>query len=192
MRIVVGLGNPGSRYDKTRHNAGFWVIDALADRFGVTVLQQKWQALVGECRIGSEKIIFCKPQTYMNLSGEAVAEISSFYSEIRVASDLIVIYDDMDFPLGQMKLRESGSAGGHNGLKSLIQHLGTSQFPRIRFGIGRPEPGQTVIDYVLSPPPKDAGAVVHEMVTRAADAVEYACQQSFEAAMNRFNTATSG
>lgn len=187
MWLVVGLGNPGNQYEKTRHNAGFWVVDAVAERFNMNRWQSKWKAQVGDCRIGSEKVILCKPQTFMNLSGESLSELCSFYSDVDVLTQLIVVYDDMDFSVGQVKLRASGSAGGHNGIKSIVQHLGTSQFPRIRFGIGRPSVETTVIQHVLASPPKEELSLLRDAVSRAADAVEYAVQHGFAAAMNRFN-----
>ncbi|MCL6445962.1 MAG: aminoacyl-tRNA hydrolase [Alicyclobacillus sp.] len=187
MKLVVGLGNPGEKYANTRHNAGFWVIDALAERAGIHCSKQKWQSLIGEGRIGGELVLFCKPQTYMNLSGEAVREICHFYTDLHLAEDLIVVYDDMDLPTGTLRLRQQGSAGGHNGMKSIITELGTERFPRVRLGIGRPEPGRDVISHVLQPFPSAERPVVDDMVARAADAVEFALQHSFTLAMNRFN-----
>jgi PTH1 family peptidyl-tRNA hydrolase len=187
MKVVVGLGNPGIKYTKTRHNVGFWVVDYLAERFQAPCTKERWKSLIGECRIGDEKVILCKPQTYMNLSGEAIHEITSFFGEINPEEDLIVIYDDMDFAAGTFRLREQGSAGGHNGVKSIIAHLGTHQFPRIRVGIGRPDVERTVIDHVLSPFPRTEEQQVHQAAQRAADAAEFAIMNSFTLAMNRFN-----
>ncbi len=187
MRIIIGLGNPGRKYERTRHNAGFWVVDELAERFDAAVTKHKWRALIGECQIGWEKVILVKPETFMNLSGESVYEVCSFYSEVDVSKDLIVVYDDMDFAVGQVKLRESGSAGGHNGMKSIIAHLGTSSFPRVRFGIGRPETDVAVIDHVLSTFSPQDEPKVKSAISKSADALEYACKNSFSAAMNRYN-----
>jgi PTH1 family peptidyl-tRNA hydrolase len=190
MKVIVGLGNPGKDYSRTKHNVGFWVVDELCKRWGVSCTSQKWKALIGEHRIGTEKIILCKPQTYMNLSGESVREVVEYHSNISVQSDVIVVYDDMDFPAGQVKLRQKGSAGGHNGVKSVIQHLGTQEFCRVRVGIGRPEEKEQVIAYVLSGFPPAQQKEVETAVKIAADAIEFALQNSFTLAMNRFNEAT--
>src|SRR5690348_16506783 len=149
MKLVVGLGNPGAKYENTRHNVGFMVIDELSKSVTVSGWREKFRAMVGETRIGQEKVLLCKPLTYMNLSGESVAEICRYYGSLDARSDIIIVYDDMDFSPGQFKLRQKGSAGGHNGIKSLIQCLGTDEFSRIRVGIGRPGKGQDIISYVL-------------------------------------------
>lgn len=187
MKVVVGLGNPGARYDMTKHNVGFWVVDELARRFQAPCTKSKWKALVSECRVGSEKVLLCKPQTFMNLSGESVRAVLDFYADVDKTRDLIIAYDDMDFPVGQFKLREQGSAGGHNGLKSLIQHLGSDQFARVRVGIGRPDEQGPVIDHVLSPFTGSDRDLVQQAVQRSADAVVFALENSFSLAMNRFN-----
>jgi PTH1 family peptidyl-tRNA hydrolase len=187
MKVVVGLGNPGETYARTRHNIGFWVIDALAERLGVRCDREKWKSLVAEARVGQEKVWLVKPQTYMNLSGEAVRELVQFYGQLNPAEDLILAYDDMDFPLGTLRLRQKGSAGGHNGVKSVIQCLGTEVFPRVRLGIGRPKPGHDVIQHVLSPFDADELDQAQEMARRAAEAIEFALTHSFTLAMNRFN-----
>ena len=187
MKLVVGLGNPGVKYINTRHNVGFWVIDDLARRGQVVCDRNKWKAYVAETRIGNEKIVLVKPQSFMNLSGESVREMVSFYSEVDLARDLIVAYDDMDFSVGQLRLRQSGSSGGHNGIKSLIEQLGTDNFGRIRLGIGRPQTAEGAIGHVLGAFDKAERLVVDAMVQRAADAVEFAVEHSFDLAMNRFN-----
>ncbi|MCF8566301.1 aminoacyl-tRNA hydrolase [Alicyclobacillus tolerans] len=187
MKIVIGLGNPGDKYHNTKHNVGFWAIDVLSARLSTPCTQQKWKSLVGECRIGVEKVILCKPQTFMNLSGEALREVIRFYSGIEPETDVILLYDDMDFPPGTVKLREKGSAGGHNGVKSIMAHLGTEVFPRVRMGIGRPEPGRPVIQHVLSPFPAEQQKLVEQAAQRAAEAVHFALEHSFTLAMNRFN-----
>lgn len=184
-RLVVGLGNPGPRYAHTRHNAGFMVVDAFAARHGVSVDRFGWQALYAELRVGGDRVVLLKPQTYMNLSGESVAPALRWYK--CTLQDLIVIYDDMDLPLGRLRLRLAGSSGGHNGMKSLIEHLGSDQFPRIRVGIGRPPAGWAVPDWVLSPFAPEEEPVIRDAVTRAAEAVEVALRLGFQAAMNRFN-----
>lgn len=187
VKLVVGLGNPGPKYSNTRHNVGFWVIDALSKRLGIDCNKQKWQSVIGEGRVGSERVILCKPLTYMNLSGEAVHEVVQFYSELSPSRDLIIVYDDMDFAPGVMKLREVGSAGGHNGVKSLMQNLGGESFPRIRIGVGRPPAGVPVITHVLTPFAPSDEQLVQQTVERACEAIEYALNHSFTAAMNRFN-----
>lgn len=190
MKLIVGLGNPGKEYEWTRHNVGFWAVDALAARFGMGVkdFRVKFQSLVSEYTFGGEKILMMKPQTYMNVSGVAVAEALNFYKIMQPDRDVMVIYDDMDFPVGTLKLRLSGSAGGHNGIKSLIAHMGTSQFARLRVGIGRPLPEQTVISHVLGRFPKTEEDQVKSVCEKAAEAVEYALVHSFQAAMNRYNS----
>jgi PTH1 family peptidyl-tRNA hydrolase len=187
MKVVVGLGNPGDKYALTKHNVGFWVIDLLSRRFGIACRKEKFKALIGEGFVDGEKVLLCKPMTFMNLSGESLSEILSFYRELRPEEDIIVIYDDMDFAPGQLRLREKGSAGGHNGMKSVIQHLGTEVFPRIRIGIGRPPAEQTVVEHVLSPFAADDLRAVQSAVETAAEAVAYALANDFRAAMNRFN-----
>jgi PTH1 family peptidyl-tRNA hydrolase len=187
MKVIVGLGNPGAMYEKTRHNVGFWVVDELARRLGASWGKVKWRAHVAEGRAGGEKVLLVKPQTYMNASGESVRELFDFHRELDAARDLILVYDDMDFPPGQIRLRERGSGGGHNGVKSVIQHLGSEVFPRVRVGIGRPSGDVRVVDYVLSPFSAADLVPVQEAVARAADAVQCALEQGFAAAMNRFN-----
>ncbi|MCL6632524.1 MAG: aminoacyl-tRNA hydrolase [Alicyclobacillus herbarius] len=186
MKLIVGLGNPGELYAETRHNVGFWAIDKLAQAVGTSCRRQKWRACIAECRIGDEKVILCKPQTYMNASGESVREILDFYPELDPESDLILIYDDLDFAPGQIKLRQKGSAGGHNGVKSIIQHVGGEVFPRIRVGIGRPE-HRDLISYVLGRFSPEDRAKVDLAVGAAVEAVQYALETSFEQAMNRYN-----
>ncbi|WP_026974432.1 aminoacyl-tRNA hydrolase [Alicyclobacillus contaminans] len=187
MKVIVGLGNPGDKYAATKHNVGFWVVDELARRWNTPVSREKFHALVGETRVAGEKVLLCKPLTFMNLSGESVREVVAFYSELTPAADVWIIYDDMDFPPGQVRLRQKGSAGGHNGMKSIIQHLGGDVFPRLRVGIGRPEAEQTVVHHVLSPFSSPVLPVVQEAVQRAADAVDFALHHGFEMAMNRYN-----
>lgn len=147
MKLIVGLGNPGREYDKTRHNIGFDVIDMLAEDLGVTNFREKFQGLVGEATIDDEKVFLLKPQTYMNLSGNSIKEVVSFY-KLDPAEDLIVIYDDMDLPLGQLRIKVKGSAGGHNGIKSIISHLG-GDFFRIKCGIGKAKRREETVNFVL-------------------------------------------
>jgi PTH1 family peptidyl-tRNA hydrolase len=187
MKLVVGLGNPGSQYEATRHNIGFWAVDALARRLGVSIDRDKFRALAGQARVGDETVWLLKPQTFMNLSGESVREALQFYREVDPAADLILIYDDMDFPLGTVRLRLKGSAGGHNGVKSVIECVGSEWFPRVRVGIGRPKPGVDVIRHVISPFDPDEREAAVQAAERAAEAVQYALEHSFERAMNLYN-----
>nr|WP_241254650.1 aminoacyl-tRNA hydrolase [Brevibacillus sp. SYP-B805] len=180
------MGNPGKKYEDTRHNIGFMVIDKISDKWGIPVQQAKFRALVGEGRINGERVLLVKPQTYMNLSGESVGEILRFYK--LTPDDILVIYDDLDLPLGQVRLREKGSAGGHNGIKSLIQHLGTQAFKRIRIGIDRPAPGGNVIDHVLGTFAVSERQVVEEAVRIAAEAAAMASTESFVKVMNHVHT----
>lgn len=185
MKAIIGLGNPGPKYGRTRHNVGFWAIDALAEKFHTSVTRSKFQSLVGDARIGEEPVLLVKPQTFMNLSGAAVADVVNFY-KLNAATDIFVIYDDMDFQPGQLKLRARGSAGGHNGIKSIIASLGTEAFCRVRIGIGRPLP-EAVLGHVLGTFSKEDQARVEKAVAAAAEASEYACLHGFERAMNQYN-----
>lgn len=185
MKLFVGLGNPGREYEQTRHNIGFMVVDELAKRWNVSYNQAKFNGMFASHMIDGEKVILCKPLTYMNLSGECVRPLMDYYK--LDMDDLVVIYDDLDLPVGKMRLRMKGSAGGHNGIKSLIQHLGTDQFKRIRVGIGRPQNGQKVPDYVLGRFAPEEEADIQQVIMRAADACERAVSASFLQAMNEFN-----
>ena len=187
MKFIVGLGNPGLKYADTRHNVGFWVVDELSKRLHVSCNKDKFQALIGETHVGDERVMLAKPQTFMNHSGQSVGALTAYYREMQPSDDIVVVYDDMDFLPGQLRLRRTGSAGGHNGVKSVIHHLGTEEFPRIRIGIGRPVPEYTVIEHVLARFSRDDYALVRETVTRAADAVLYSLEHSFDHAMNQFN-----
>jgi len=186
MKLIVGLGNPGIRYAKTRHNVGFWVIDELSRRWSIPVNREKWRAEVGEGVVRGEKVVLMKPLTYMNLSGEAVRPAIDWLKAD--LEELLVIYDDLDLPPGQVRLRLKGSSGGHNGMKSIIQHLETDRFKRIRIGIGRPHPGMSVPDYVLSPFSKEELDEILKAVNQSADAVGCWLEEGFLQAMNKFNS----
>lgn len=185
MKWVVGLGNPGVQYASTRHNIGFMAIDALADRFNITVRDSKCKALVGEGRVGTEKLVLIKPMTYMNLSGEAVRAYMDYYKVS--LEDLIVLYDDMDTETGKIRVRYQGSSGGHNGIKSIIQHTGTQTFNRIRMGISRPVPGRNIADYVLEAFSKSDRDAVQQSIEKTCEAVEYAMRHTFEQTMAKYN-----
>ena len=185
MKVIVGLGNPGQRYALTKHNIGFWVVDRLSHKWQIPIDKEKWKAEVGEAMIDGEKILLAKPQTYMNLSGESVRQICDFF-QLHM-DDLLVIYDDLDLPMGKIRLRLKGSSGGHNGMKSIIDHLKTEKLKRIKIGIGRPEGLESVSDYVLSPFRKEDLSLVEEAVERSVQAVQEWLRVDFNHAMNHFN-----
>lgn len=186
MKLIVGLGNPGKDYEKTRHNIGFLAVDKLAEDLGIDITKNKFRALYGEGNCKGEKVVLIKPLTYMNLSGESLSQAIQWYKPN--LEDIFVIYDDMDLPVGKLRLRTKGSAGGHNGIKSLIQHLGTQEFNRIRIGVGRPHPGSDVIKHVLTNFRKEEWPDVDEAVSKMKPLIECIIDQNFTIAMNRFNT----
>lgn len=185
MYLIAGLGNPGLKYAATKHNVGFWTIDRLAKDLGIEVNKNKNRALLGEGKIGEEKVVLMKPLTYMNLSGEAIGPTLKFYK--LETKNLIIVYDDMDLEPGRLRLRSSGSAGGHNGMKSIIAHVGGEQFPRVRIGIGRPPEGWDAADYVMAPFPLAMRETIDQAVIRAAEAVKRIVEAGIDKAMNEFN-----
>ncbi|ALS24793.1 MULTISPECIES: aminoacyl-tRNA hydrolase [Paenibacillus] len=185
MKWFVGLGNPGRQYEMTRHNIGFMALDRFADKHGIQISQNKCKGLMGEGMVAGEKVVLLKPQTYMNLSGESVRAFMDFYKAS--PDDLIVVYDDLDTPYGSIRLRYQGSAGGHNGIKSIIQHLGSQKFNRIRMGISRPAPGRDIADYVLSPFSKEEWQSMPQVLDRTCEAMEYVLEHTFEKTMAKFN-----
>lgn len=185
MKIITGLGNPGSEYAKTRHNVGFMFVDALADKLGVTEWKEKFEAKIGEARIGAEKVLLVKPQTYMNESGRSVGPLMNFYK--LEPEDLIVVHDDMDIPAGTIRIRKKGSAGGHNGIKSILAHVGDEHFARVRIGIGRPLPGWTVVRHVLAPFPEEDAEKVAEAIQYLIPAVACIVKEDVDKAMNQYN-----
>lgn len=185
MKWIVGLGNPGREYAKTRHNVGFMALDALAERHGMAFNQNKCRAVISEGVIDGVKTVLIKPLTFMNLSGESVRAYMEYYKVS--LEDLIVVYDDLDTEIGKIRLRYQGSAGGHNGIKSIIQHTGTQNFNRVRMGISRPEPGFAIVDYVLSAFPKKEGDKLNAMITDTCDALEFSLRHTFEQTMAKFN-----
>ncbi|MFC6335156.1 aminoacyl-tRNA hydrolase [Paenibacillus septentrionalis] len=185
MKWIVGLGNPGSNYEKTRHNVGFMVIDELARRWGISVTQNKCKALLGEGNVAGVKVALIKPMTYMNLSGESVRAFIDYYKQD--LADGIVVYDDLDTEIGKLRLRYQGSAGGHNGIKSIIAHMNTQTFNRVRMGISRPEPGFAIADYVLSKFGKSEQEKLSAMIDHACNAIEYSLTHPFEDTMGKYN-----
>lgn len=185
MKIIAGLGNPGSEYAKTKHNVGFMLVDALADKLGVTEWKDKFDARIGEARIGTEKILLVKPQTYMNESGQAVGPLMNFYKT--AIEDLIVVHDDMDIPAGTIRIRKKGSAGGHNGIKSVLAHVGDEHFARVRIGIGRPLPGWTVVNHVLAPFTAEDEPKIRAAIDYLLPAVECIVTEDVDMAMNKYN-----
>lgn len=184
--LVVGLGNIGDQYEGTRHNVGFQVVDELAERAGVPVQKLKYRALTNTAQIGGEKVLLMKPVTFMNLSGEAVRPAVDFY---KVSPDhVLVISDDVALPVGKLRVRRGGSAGGHNGLKDIIRHLGTDQFPRVKVGVGeKPHPDYDMADWVLGKFQGEDKKIIDQAVKRAADAVELLLSQEVDKAMSRYN-----
>ncbi len=185
MKLIVGLGNPGKKYEDTRHNIGFQVIDQLAEKLNVPLNQEKCKAVFGMETVNGEKVFLLKPLTYMNLSGEAVRPFMDFY-KISI-NDLVVVYDDLDLLPGKIRLRQKGGHGGHNGIKSLLAHLSTENFKRIRVGIGRPEPGIAVANYVLGKFRPDEREEIEIAATLATEACENWLSQDFLCVMNNFN-----
>ena len=184
--LVVCLGNPGLRYEGTRHNAGFMTADALAKKLNVRIDRARFKALTGRCVIGGEGVLLMKPQTYMNLSGEAAAQAAAFY---KIPPErILVVSDETALPIGVLRVRTKGSAGGHNGLKSLIACLGTEDFPRVRLGVGAPpHPDYDMADWVLSVFRNEDAERMHDAAARAADAVVCYISEGADRAMNRYN-----
>ena len=185
MKLVAGLGNPGKKYQGTRHNAGFEVLAELANRQGSLQPASKFDAEMVELMIGGEKLILLAPQTFMNASGRAVRKCFDFYQP--ELSDILVVCDDLNLELGRLRWRARGSAGGQNGLKDIILHLGSEDFPRLRIGIGRPPAGRDSADYVLSRFATTERTTMNQVIVAAADSIEYWVSEGVEACMNRFN-----
>lgn len=185
MFIVAGLGNPGTRYDNTRHNVGFETIDLLSEKYGIKVSKLKHKALLGDGFIEGEKAMLVKPQTFMNLSGESIRDIIEWYKvPIR---NLIVIYDDIDLLPGKIRVRAKGSAGTHNGMRSVIYQLQSDDFPRVRIGIGKPPEGWDLADFVLGKFNSDERKIMDESIKNAAEAIAAIIKSGTETAMNKFN-----
>lgn len=185
MKLIVGLGNPGNEYKDTKHNVGWMLVDALAEKLNAGAWQEKEKGLIADARIGAEKIFLVKPQTYMNNSGECVGPLMRYYK--LEPEDVIVCHDEMDIPAGMVRIRKKGSAGGHNGIKSVIQHVGTENFARVRIGIGRPLPQWSVIDHVLSGFTDEDKPKIKEAIEYLLPAVECIVTDGADNAMNKFN-----
>lgn len=186
MFIIAGLGNPTLRYEGTRHNVGFEVIDTLADKYNIAVETRKSRALIGKGIIAGQKVILVKPQTYMNLSGESIGALADYY-KIDEEKELLVIYDDVSLDVGQLRIRRKGSAGGHNGIKNIIAHLGTDVFPRIKVGVGEKPKRYDLADYVLGHFSGEDREIMRESYRKAADAVEMILEGDLSGAMNTYN-----
>lgn len=187
MKVVVGLGNPGRKYARTRHNLGYLVVDRVASENQVAVTNKKYDSLIGEWQTGGEKVLLVKPQTYMNRSGAAVNQLFRYLPI--AARDLVVIHDDLDLPFGQIRIRPRGGAGGHRGVLSILESLGEEGFFRLRLGIGRPPPGVEPTDYVLEPFSAAERTQLEVVVARAADAVKSLLEEGSQRAMEKFNRA---
>lgn len=187
MYIIAGLGNPGKKYEGTRHNIGWQVVDELADKHGIRIIESRFKGLVGKGVIGGEKVLLLKPLTYMNLSGESIGEAVRFY-KIDETARLIVISDDISLDVGQLRLRKKGSAGGHNGLKNIIAHLGSEEFMRIRIGVGDKPAGSDLVDYVLGSFGREEKKILDETKKNAVLAIETIISDGMDKAMNLYNT----
>ncbi len=184
--LLVCLGNPGPKYEHTRHNMGFLAADLLAEREHIKINRIRFKAVTAELTFGGQRVLVMKPQTYMNLSGEAVREAVRFY---KIPADhVLVIYDDVSLPVGKIRVRPSGSAGGHNGIKNIIAHLGTDVFPRVKVGVGSPaHPEHEMIDWVIGVPSKEDRKVLLDSLNRALDAAACVIESGTDRAMNQFN-----
>lgn len=185
MYIIAGLGNPGNEYMGTRHNAGFSVIDELADKYNISVDTCKHKGMIGKGVIAGQKVILVKPMTYMNASGECIREVMDYYKTD--IDDFLVVFDDISLDVGRLRLRAKGSAGGHNGIKSIIAHLGSSDFKRIKFGVGDKPKGWDLADWVLGRFPSEQYDELRDANQRACEAVECILTEGIETAMNQFN-----
>ena len=181
--IIAGLGNPGLKYKNTRHNMGFMAIDALAKREGVRFRKKQFQGITAECRIGGRQVLLLKPLTFMNLSGQSVAAAMKYYK--LPPERLVVLYDDIDLAAGSLRIKAKGSAGTHNGMRSIVGAIQTEAFPRVRIGIGKPD--KALVAYVLGKPDKDARGAVQQAVENGAEAVQLLISQGIEAAQQKFN-----
>ncbi len=185
MKLIAGLGNPGRDYAGTRHNIGFGVITRISDQYNIPLNSKEHKAVCGKGFIGGEKVILAQPQTYMNLSGESVRSIADYYKI--EPEDIIIAFDDIDLEVGQLRVRRKGSAGGHNGIKSIIQHLGTNEFPRVKVGVGAKPEGGDLVRHVLGRFSREDEKAMGEVLDLAVEAVELIVTEGVDAAMNRYN-----
>lgn len=186
MFVIAGLGNPTSKYKGTRHNVGFDVVDMLAEKYNIRIKEKKHKALCGTGIIEGQKVILVKPQTFMNLSGESIGAVLNFY-KLQPESQLLVIYDDVSLEPGRLRIRKKGSAGGHNGMKNIISHVGTQEFQRIKIGVGEKPEGWDLADYVLRCPPRMERILLEDAYEKACDATALMVQGKTDQAMNQFN-----
>ncbi|MCP4871888.1 MAG: aminoacyl-tRNA hydrolase [Proteobacteria bacterium] len=187
MQLVVGLGNPGARYERTRHNVGFDVVRRLADRHGINLRDKRFKAVLGKGNVAGESTVLACPQTWMNLSGDSISPMVGWYKLAR--EDVVVIHDDLDLPFGVVKVKGGGGHGGHNGLRDLVKKMGGADFARVRVGVGRPDGPMDPADWVLARWTSDQSASVPAIVDAAADCVETVLTDGFKEAMNRHNGA---
>ena len=185
MKLVAGLGNPGRDYAGTRHNIGFGVIARISDKYNIPLTGKEHKAICGKGMIGGEKVILAQPQTFMNLSGECVRSLVDYYK--LESEDIIIAYDDIDLEVGQLRIRSKGSAGGHNGIKNIISHLGTNEFPRVKVGVGGKPEGGDLVRHVLGRFSREDEKVIGEVLDVAVEAVETILSDGVDAAMNRYN-----
>lgn len=189
MTLVVGLGNPGKKYTKTKHNVGFLVIDEIGEKVGIELNKKKFKGIYGEGAVNGGKLLLLKPETYMNLSGEAVSSIKNFYDI--PADNIIVVHDEMDLELGIIRIKSGGGSAGHNGIKSIISRIGSDDFKRVRIGIGKPFVKDEGADHVLKGFKGDEGKIIQDTIARAAEAVLCIMSEGLEKAMNKYNTRNS-
>lgn len=183
MILIVGLGNPGKQYEKTRHNIGFDVIDYMANKYNIDVNREKFKGICGEGFIENKKVILLKPLTYMNLSGESIREFANFYK--LEDDEIIVVYDDISLDIGRLRIREKGSAGGHNGIKSIIQNLGGDKFPRVKVGVGQPK--DNLVNHVLGKFSKEDREHIEKVIPVVSDAIVEIVRNDAKESMNKFN-----
>ncbi|MGL4741881.1 MAG: aminoacyl-tRNA hydrolase [Sarcina sp.] len=183
MFLIVGLGNPGNEYDKTRHNIGFEIVDYIADKYSIDINRTKFKGLYGEGFINNKKVILLKPQTYMNLSGDSIIQFMNFYK--LDVDEMVVIYDDISLDIGKLRIREKGSAGGHNGIKSIIQNFGGDVFPRVKVGVGAPE--HNLVSHVLGKFPEENWKHMMKVMPIVTDSVIEMMKNDAKSAMNKFN-----
>ena len=183
MILIVGLGNPGKQYEQTRHNIGFDVIDYMANKYNIEVNSEKFKGICGEGFIENKKVILLKPLTYMNLSGESIRELANFYK--LEDDEIIVVYDDISLDIGRLRIREKGSAGGHNGIKSIIQNLGGDKFPRVKVGVGQPK--DNLVNHVLGKFSKEDREHIEKVIPVVSDAIVEIVKNDAKESMNKFN-----